>query len=93
MKLLTEHRLQQIIERNDHKSVYGGMAGGVDVMNYMGSRQYFKRRAAEKLLYLRENRDALEALGFGRHEADASLLAKIAHFRKSAATTNARGQS
>jgi hypothetical protein len=77
-------RLLQMISANRPR-VHGGMRGGFELLAGPTTPQFWKRKAAEGLVCLRENRSALQALGVTDGAGPARRLAAIRSFRLKAA--------
>jgi hypothetical protein len=73
-------RLAVIVAAN-RPHVYGGMRGGFELLAGPSTPQFWKRKAAEGLICLRENRSALQALGVDPKPWAARKLIAIRGFR------------
>jgi hypothetical protein len=73
-------RLSAIVATNRPR-VYGGMRGGFELLAGPTTPQFWKRKAAEGLICLRENRSALQALGVDPRPCVARKLIAIRGFR------------
>jgi hypothetical protein len=73
-------RLSAIVEANRPR-VHGGMRGGFELLAGPATPQFWKRKAAEGLICLRENRSALQALGVDPRPCAARKLIAIRNFR------------
>ena len=73
-------RLAAIVAANRPR-VHGGMRGGFELLAGPATPQFWKRKAAEGLICLRENRSALQVLGVDPRPCTARKLMTIRNFR------------
>lgn len=81
-------RLEQIIS-NNRPRVHGGMRGGFELLAGHTTAQHWKRKAAEALYCIRENRSALKAMGIEHKPAAARKMEDVRCWRIMAAAVGA----